>query len=170
MGLVSSATSGFTQHLTPGIRLRQKGSHVRSDQRSEFLFQLGCGRFFSCDGRVDLISVGMIVCQGRRNLGQREMTELVRDLLGAKAEPVPADDPLYRHAGAGNARPVATDGWRPDNEVPMLATVLMVSVLSAGSFHYAQLPTARGHASLAVCQTKQKGRCRELAPPTGVSF
>ena len=58
---------------------------------------------------LDLFAVRVVVGERRMHLGQRQVPDPVRDLLGAQPELVPAHDPPDGHPGAGDTRPVASD-------------------------------------------------------------
>src|SRR5260370_37569270 len=66
-------------------------------------------RLFGRDVGVDLRAVGMIVGERGMDLGEREVTDMVRNLLGSQTKPVPADDPAHGHPGSGQARPASAD-------------------------------------------------------------
>ena len=70
------------------------------------------------DGRLDLCAVGVIVGQGRMDVGQCQVTKLVDDFLGAKAQLVPADDALHCDACSSDMWPPPADVRGADNQRP----------------------------------------------------
>ena len=65
--------------------------------------------FFVYKVGVNRLPIGMVIGQGGINLGQSEMSVLIRDLLGSTAELVPAGNPAHRRASARNTGPASAN-------------------------------------------------------------
>ncbi len=71
--------------------------------------------------RVDLYLVGVVIGERRRNLSQRQMTELARDLFRDEARVVRLSNPANGDTCPGNARPASANVWLARNQVTNLS-------------------------------------------------
>ena len=62
-------------------------------------------RFFLSQVDFDLLGIGVIVRQGRVNLGETEMPVLGRNLFGSQAHFVPGRNTHHGHSRSGNLGP-----------------------------------------------------------------
>ena len=68
------------------------------------------------DRVLDLVLVRVVVRDCGVNLGEREMTDTVRDLFRGKAQLVPRGDALNRHTCSGYDGTTTANGWVASNQ------------------------------------------------------